>query len=175
MAKPREASLIVNDREPAPVLSLRKLKSTDATALAELFAVLVANGDTGFFEPHPMTATEARNRARYAGTDIHVVAEEGGAILGYGLLRGWDEGYATPSLGIAVHPAERGAQIGRLLMHYMHAIASRRGAAQVRLRVRTDNRPARSLYESLGYRFGEPQAEFVIGLLDLGRAQRTHD
>jgi len=46
------------------------------------------------------------------------------------MLRGWDEGYETPSLGIAVHPDARGLGLARTFMGFLHAAASFQGAAR---------------------------------------------
>ena len=62
-----------------------------------------------FFHPHPFTTEAARERAAYTGKDLYYVVIEGDEILGYGMLRGWDEGYEVPSLGIVIHPAHRGS------------------------------------------------------------------
>lgn len=151
----------------ASPLTLRALGAGDAAALAELFSALTATGDTQFFEPHPLTPAEAARLVQYRGKDLYLVAEENGSVLGYGLLRGWDEGFVNPSLGIAIHPRARGARLGRLLMHYLHTLAQRRGAARVRLRVRADNIRAANLYRSLGYEFENDQGEYLVGWLTL--------
>ncbi|WP_353826766.1 ribosomal protein S18-alanine N-acetyltransferase [Agromyces sp. SYSU T0242] len=52
---------------------------------------------------------------------------------------------------IAVHPAHRGAGLGRALMHALIDEARRRGASELFLEVRADNPVARSLYVSLGF------------------------
>lgn len=90
-----------------------------------------------------------------------------GEVLGYGLLRGWDQGYDVPSLGIAIRPDRRGQGLGILLMHFLHAAARQRGALRVRLRVHPGNARARDLYEKLGYRFeGEERGE-LVGFFEL--------
>jgi len=73
--------------------------------------------------------------------------------LAYGILRGWDQGYEIPSLGIAVHPEARGGKLGELMMHFLHSAARRKGARQVRLKVYGKNVSARNLYIKLGYKF----------------------
>ncbi len=70
--------------------------------------MLAARGDGRWFHPHPLTAVEAARPCAYDGRDLYYAAVTGDAVVAYGLLRGWDEGYAVPSLGIAVHPAARG-------------------------------------------------------------------
>ena len=150
-----------------PALALRPVAAHDATALAEFFRVIVANGDARFFSPHPLTGDGAAHVAAYRGRDVYTIAEEGGAILAYGLLRGWDEGFVVPSLGITTHPSVRGTGIGRLLMNYLHTVARRRGAPRVRLRVHRDNMNAVQLYRSMGYGFGDDTSEYLVGYLEL--------
>jgi len=144
-------------------LECRRLLAADAGELAGLFAALCDCNDNRFFHPHPLSAEAAASLSHYHDghhtlsadrDEYHVVKDlGGGAILGYGMLRGWAEGFAVPSLGIAVHPRHRGRGIARQFMLHLHRVACGRGARQVRLKVYRDNQPAVRLYESLGYRF----------------------
>jgi len=88
-------------------------------------------------------------------------------VVGYGMLRGWDEGYAIPSLGIALDPSIRGRGYSRLLMNFLHETAKTRGATRVRLKVDSQNRPGIELYRSLGYIFEPQSSAELIGFLDL--------
>ncbi len=137
--------------------------------LIALFDELAGRGDDHWFHPHPLTAGEAARVCAYQGRDLYYAAAAGESVLAYGMLRGWDEGYAVPSLGIAVHPAARGHGLARAFMGFLHAAASLRGAERVRLKVYPDNAPARRLYERLGYRL-EPAADGqLLGQLDLAK------
>ncbi|QHC67483.1 ribosomal protein S18-alanine N-acetyltransferase [Rathayibacter oskolensis] len=81
----------------------------------------------------------------------YVVAELGGAVVGYaGLLCpvGAHEGDVQT---IAVVPAARGAGLGRRLLRHLVETAARRGAREVFLEVRADNPVAQSLYLSEGF------------------------
>lgn len=131
-------------------------------ALAELFQALAAAGDDRWFHPHPLDAAAAAERCRYRGRDVYCLVANGERALGYGMLRGWDEGYAIPSLGIAVHPAGRSLGIARAIMAYLHAEARRRGVRRIRLRVHPANEDAVRLYRTLGYDFvGEERGELL--------------
>ena len=136
-----------------------------APALARLFARL--KDTENFFHPHPLTTEEAATRSNYSGRDFYCVMLQDNDVVGYGMLRGWDEGYAIPSLGIALDPSARGLGYGRTLMNFLHETAKKRGAAKVRLKVDSRNSAAIELYRSLGYVF-EPEAnQNLIGYLDL--------
>ena len=137
------------------------------TRLASFFTALASRGDDRWFHPHPLTGHEAARLCSYRGRDLYYVAAHTDAVLAYGLLRGWDEGYAVPSLGIAVHPNARGIGLARAFMVFLHSAAALNGASRVRLKVYPNNAPARRLYESLGYRL-EPAADGqLLGVLQL--------
>ena len=131
----------------------------DEAMLGEVFAHI----DDTFFRPHPFTPEEARRIARRSGLDLYAALVDGGRAIAYGMLRGWDEGFATPSLGIAVRDEYQGRGFGRSMMADLHRAALARGASTVRLRVHADNFRARRLYESLGYVYrGEDRGELVM-------------
>lgn len=137
--------------------------------LATFFERLIASGGDRFFHPHPLTLDEAQRRTHYAGRDLYCVLLTGSEVVGYGMLRGWDEGFVVPSLGIALDSAYRGRGYGRLLMEFLHVAARDRGATRVRLKVHEDNVPALELYRSLGYVFAPPENGELIGILELNR------
>lgn len=136
-----------------PILEYRRLSPTDQTGLANLFAEIVSRGDDRYFHPHPFTPEEAAARCAYQGQDLFYIAVDDQAVYAYGMLRGWEEGYDIPSLGIAVAASARRTGVAASFMHFLHAAAARRGAPSVRLKVYPENVPARRLYERLGYRF----------------------
>lgn len=123
--------------------------------------------DLNMFHPHSFDSVELDRIVRYSGLDLYYIMIAGASVLGYGLLRGWDEGYAVPSLGIAVHPSYRGRGLGMALMHFLHAAARWRGAEKVRLRVNQDNAVAKSLYQSVGYTFSSMEGEYIVGYKDV--------
>jgi len=89
------------------------------------------------------------------------------------MLRGWDEGYSTPSVGIAVRNGARRKGYGRLMMAHLHGAARARGAIQLRLRVHPNNGAARRLYESIGYVYrGEDRGELVM-VIDVESGRRS--
>jgi ribosomal protein S18 acetylase RimI-like enzyme len=150
-------------------LEFRRLAPDLEEALAAFFAHLRSTGEEARFHPHPFSPEAARERAAYTGRDVYCVAIADGVVLAYGMLRGWDQGFAVPSLGIATHAAARGIGLGRALMLYLHAEARRRDAPSIRLKVYPDNRVAVELYRSLGYVFAdELEKGQLVGLKDLG-------
>jgi ribosomal protein S18 acetylase RimI-like enzyme len=149
-------------------MEVHALCPAHADALARFFEVLKAHGIDKTFHPHPFTAEAARDRANYAGQDLYFVLLKGSDVMGYAMLRGWDEGYEVPSLGIALHPDAQGQGLGRLLMEFLHVASLQRGAKTIRLRVYRDNKSAITLYRSLGYKLTQDRdCRYLLGLLDL--------
>ena len=142
-------------------MEFRVVRTGDEAILAEIFGEI----DDTFFRPHAFTIEEAERIASRGGHDLFAILVDEKRAVAYGMLRGWDEGYATPSLGIAVRKDCQGKGIGRLMMEHLRRAAIARRATSVRLRVHPDNVRARHLYESLGYRYrGEERGELVMSL-----------
>lgn len=108
-------------------------------------------GEAAFFSPHPADEKTLHDLAIKPTADVYCLLVEEQRVVGYGLLRGWDEGFEIPSLGIAVHPQHRCEGLGNLLMGYLEFLAARRGATSVRLRVFRQNTAAIALYSTRGY------------------------
>lgn len=150
------------------MIEIRILSRELSPALTVFFEHLAADPASARFHPHPFTPQEAAKRCEYEGRDIYCVLLKDGAVAAYGMLRGWDEGYAIPSLGIAVDRTYRGCGFGELMMHYLHAAARDRGAEKILLKVHPDNTRAAALYRKLGYQFqSEMVHEQLVGFLTL--------
>jgi len=148
-------------------LEFRPVDRNLEQSLADFFRALKREGDEKRFHPHPLTDEEAKRRVRYSGKDLYYALLERDKVIGYGMLRGWDEGYEVPNLGIAIHPSVRGMGLSKLFMHFLHIVARRKGVSKVRLKVYPDNTKAVRLYEGLGYTFQTEEAEQLVGIIDL--------
>jgi [ribosomal protein S18]-alanine N-acetyltransferase len=153
-------------------LEYRVLTADWKHPLLNFLNVLEGRNETDFFYPHPFTEEALDNILGVAALDCYCVVTEGKEVLGYGLLRGWDDGYEIPSLGIAIHPDARSTGLSKGLMNFLHDAARQRGAKAVRLRVKAENAPALALYKSLGYSFPSHENQYLVGFLDLQSANR---
>jgi ribosomal-protein-alanine N-acetyltransferase len=143
------------------------------TALRSFFEEMSGSEEASWFHPHPFTPEAALERVQYGGPDYYCLGIAGRRVLAYGMLRGWAEGYAVPSLGIAVRREARGLGIGQAMMAVLHAEARRRGAKSVRLKVYPENERAVELYRSLGYAYGAERVDGqLVGIKDL--VERAH-
>jgi len=149
------------------ILEIRQASPDMEKEVYDFFQVLDQANEGELFYPHPLTQDQAHIISTHSGQDLYAFAMHIGKIIGYSLLRGWDEGYEIPSLGISVHPHFRGFGVGLALMHYLHAVASLRGCHRVRLRVRKTNHTAKQLYEKMGYTFTEGNDGYLVGFFEL--------
>lgn len=117
---------------------------------------------TRFFHPHGFTQDEAYRIANHTGQDIYSALFVNGIIKAYGMLRGWDEGYETPCLGICVDPSAARQGFGRMMMDHLHAMAKNRGARSVMLKVYKDNIAAINLYLHLGYEHAGSKDDQIV-------------
>lgn len=135
---------------------IRLLDAGDLDALAEFFERVSSDEQTArFFQPFPLTADQARAivEAAESGPNLFAGAFEADRIVGFAMLRGFDEGYPSPAFGLCVDPGARGRGIGGALVEWAASEAARIGAPAVVLKVSDDNVDARRLYESHGFEF----------------------
>ncbi len=142
-----------------------RLSQAHAPAVVTFLQAIEAEGEAKWFQPHPFTLEHIEALCQPGQRDLYYIMTFGSAVVGYGLLRGWDEGYPVPSLGIAVHSAYRGKGLGAALMAFLHCAARLRGSDRVRLRVYDSNDAAIALYRRLGYRFDSGREEGAFGKL----------
>lgn len=152
------------------ILHIRPIVASDAPGLATFFEALAGDAEAAaFFHPHPLTADQADALCRAAATtrDGYYVAEYAGRIVGYSMLRGWDEGYDVPSWGGAVHPALRDAGIGKQLL--VHAVdeSRNRGAKRMRLTVYKSNTRGVHVYRKIGFEFSAKDERSLVGFLPI--------
>lgn len=162
---------MTGEPEDLPGVTFVPVTEAMAEQLGAFLDDLRTAGDEATFHPHPLTRDEARQIAHRAGLDVYLVGVERDRVVTYGMLRGWDEGFAVPSLGVAVHPAHRGRGLGRRMMGELHTIARARGATRVRLTLDVDHSAAKTLYASLGYRFEGSADGRLVGWLSLEGTQ----
>lgn len=144
-----------------------RLGQDDIGNVAGLFATIAADPAAVRFHPHPFGSTDAIRVCAYPGQDIYAGAFLDGTLVGYGMLRGWDEGFAVPTLGIYLAPSARGSGLARRFMDVLHGMALDRGASRVMLKVYPDNQAALALYRRIGYVFDGESTGQLTGHIDL--------
>lgn len=120
-----------------------------------------------YFYPHPFSLDYIVFLIVKKTRDFYCVAKIGDSVVAYGLLRGWEENYEIPSLGVAVDRDFRHMGIGTFMCQYLHFVAKLRGCEKVRLRVNKKNIIAYNMYEKFGYVFKDNDEDHYEGILEL--------
>lgn len=149
---------------------VRRLDASDYSQLTSLFFDIKNDKNQIHFHPHPFDTQYAAHIAHYKGDDLYVGLFQDTNLIGYGLLRGWDEGFQIPSLGIYLKEQARGKGLSTFFMHELHQMASKASATTVRLKVYKDNLVALKLYQKLGYVFESEENNQLVGLFDLNQS-----
>ena len=148
-------------------LEISQCNSGLKESLVEFFNWAERANEKSFFWPHPFTEQEAIRICDARQCDYYCLVRLKNLPIGYGLLRGWEEGYEIPSLGLAIRTEYRGKGIGLMLMYYLHSVAKLRQCKKVRLRVNKTNAHAIRLYEKIGYQFQDDTSNYLLGFIDL--------
>ena len=111
------------------------------------------------------------HRALKAKSAALLVAEEGGTVMGYALLR--IRGRQGHLESLAVDPPARRLGLGRSLLKASEQVVLERGALHMRLEIREDNPAALALYQSLGYRQHGTWLEYYEDESDALRLRKT--
>ena len=131
-------------------LVVRPLASSDASALA---ALLSAQDPAymQYFVPFQFDASTLASILTNAESDLYMGLWWGEALIGFFMLRGWDQGYSIPAYGVTIDQRFRNRGLGRLTLELSRSICKLRGAVQLMLKVHPQNAAAKQLYESFGF------------------------
>ena len=150
------------------MLEIKKLGPQMEQALTVFFKDISQGDYAQYFYPYEFTPKSARELCNLSGKDLHYVLTNNNIILGHGMLRGWDEGYSIPSLGIVIHPDFANQGLGSLFIRFLHFAAWQEEASYIRLSVHKQNEVAVNLYRKFGYVFTNKNDNEFIGLLTRG-------
>lgn len=123
--------------------------------------------DLNFFYPHPFDINTVSSILLKKKEDQYKIIIHEDKIIGYGLLRGWDEGYDIPSLGIMIDRNHRGIGLSKMFMSFLESVSKIKGAKKIRLVVSKENFKAVNTYKKLGYSLEEYNEKQLIGFKDL--------
>ena len=141
----------------------RTLSHGDEIPLEHFFTEMKEVDGLSFFHPHPSDSITLAEICQNPGKDYYCGAFAGSTIEAYGMLRGWNEGYLEPSLGLAVTPKSQGTGLGQLLLQHLHAESRRRECLRIRLTVYEKNSRAVTFFAKNGYSFTPWQQGRLLG------------
>src|SRR3972149_4194333 len=122
------------------MIEIVRIKPEHLKVLAGFFNEINIPEYTGDFSPHLFNAENAASVCNYTGHDLYyAVLIDGGKMVGYGMLRGWDEGYEIPSIGLCILKEYKRRGLGKVLLNFLETAARLKGASRVMLKVKKDN------------------------------------
>ncbi len=135
--------------------------------ISDFFRKINVPGIVDLFSPHDFNEETAKKICNYDGKDEYYFLLHEGKVIGYGMLRGWDEGYDIPSLGICIDPDFSGKGLGLTLMYHLISCSKLRAAKKIILKVKKNNLAAIALYKKVGFKLLDLNSEYFKGELDL--------
>ena len=134
-----------------PEIAIRLASSLDYDQLTRFFERNDIETITRYFHPFPLSAESAAMICLREHRDVYCLASAADEIVGFYMLRGWEEGFSIPSFGVFVDHAWHARGLGRFLTEAALDTARARGSESVRLTVHAANAAAMKLYQSLGF------------------------
>jgi ribosomal protein S18 acetylase RimI-like enzyme len=132
--------------------TIRAVEHNDFEALARFLENNNRPEITRHFNPFPLDSKTAYRIACTEHRDQYYVAVLKDEIVGFCMLRGWDEGFQIPSFGILVGHRHISLGLGRKMTEFAISEARASGCAHIRLTVYASNTIAFKLYTRLGFR-----------------------
>lgn len=129
---------------------IRPLALSDVPSLSALL-----QGDSDdyrqHFTPFPFDVSSLRQRLASARRDRYWGIWLEGVLVGFFMLRGFDEGYERPAFGIYVAEKMSGRGLARLALDFAERWCARERVPTIMLKVADQNVRARRMYEAAGF------------------------
>jgi ribosomal-protein-alanine N-acetyltransferase len=147
-------------------LVVRRLRPPDADALGAFFVSNDLPDVRRRFNPFPLTRATALSLLRAERNDRFYGGFVGDAWAAFAMLRGWDEGFDVPSLGVLVDRQWQGRGIGGRITDFAIDEARRFQCRRVRLSVYASNDAALRIYVRRGFLEISREPVEVLGVQD---------
>jgi ribosomal protein S18 acetylase RimI-like enzyme len=106
---------------------------------------------TGTFTAFPLNETSASFITDREHKDIYNILLDGDRIIGFSMLRGFEDGFTVPSFGIMIDYRYHNLGLGKYLLNLTIEQAKHMGCAKVRLSVYGSNLAGLKIYEAIGF------------------------
>ncbi len=150
-----------------------KILPLKAENAEELSAMLLAQTSeyARFFYPFGFELAAISEVLANQGQDVYMGVFWQGRVVGFFMLRGWNEGYEVPSFGIVIDEKYRGYGLEMLSLDSAKAICRLRGVERMMLKMHPENFSAKGVARKIGFvQSGvEPESGNVIYHMDIGQ------
>ncbi len=151
-------------------LAVRSLTVKNA---AELSAMLLALSSkyVRFFYPFEFDLETVSDVLSRQGEDAFIGLYWMDRIIGFFMLRGWNDGYEVPTFGIIIDEQYRGYGLEMVSLDTAKTICRLRGAESIMLKMHPDNISAKGVLRKIGFiQTGvEPVTGNIIYHMEIGR------
>lgn len=121
---------------------------------------------TEHFTPFPLDRDTGYKISCVKTKDYYCIALKDNKIIGFGMLRGWQEGFPIPSLGLVTDYRYHNLGVGRKIVEFLIEQARGFDCKSIILSVYASNLKARKLYLSIGFEDIEKQDIIINGRKD---------
>jgi len=132
------------------MLEIRKLKENDGLSLSEMLTSS-GNEHSKWFTPFAFDYESICSVLRNACADLYFGFFVKDIIVGFYLLRGFDEGFSRPSYGIWVKPEYQNMGLAHLSLAHCLTICQLLHVSELMLKVHPLNYKAKRIYEKSGF------------------------
>jgi RimJ/RimL family protein N-acetyltransferase len=136
------------------MLQITPLRPADGGALARMLSV-AQPGYIRHFHPFSFDEASIAQQLTQAKKDQYWGICWQDALIGFFMLRGFDEGYARPAFGVFIDEAFANKGLGSLALQYSLSWCKLNGVEKIMLKVHPENQYARRAYEQAGFVFCE--------------------
>lgn len=140
-----------SDASLRQAISIRPLIVTDAPSLCQLLEAQTP-AYLQFFTPFSFEVDHLHQLLARRKRDVWMGLRWESDLIGFFLLRGWDEGFHIPSYGVLIDECFRGQGFGRLSLRVAKSIAILRNAPRLMLKVHPQNYEAKRLFENAKFK-----------------------
>lgn len=109
-----------------------------------------------YFTPFPITRDVLRQKLDSARLDRYYVILAEHCPAGFYMLRGLDEGYASPMYGVWISPSYSGRGFALATLEHAVGVCRELGACELLLKVHPCNLKAVRLYRRFGFEMADP-------------------
>lgn len=150
-------------------LIIRPLAEDDAGELSSMLLAQPA-GYARFFYPFGFDRAAVSAVLARRGLDVFTGLYWQGRMVGFFMLRGWNEGYEVPAFGIIIDEKFRGHGLEMLCLDAAKAICRLRGAVRIMLKMHPENISAKGVARKIGFvQTGiEPESGNIVYHMELG-------
>ena len=131
-------------------LTIRVLEPHDAPELARLLNEQ-SEAYTRLFKPFAFEQPTIAKLLTNCRRDVYEGLFWNHRLIGFFMLRGWDDNFDVPSYGVLIDERYRNLNLAKLTLRTAKTICRLRGCTKMMLKVHPENTLAKHLYEQAGF------------------------